>query len=265
VTITGLLWDLLNPAAVLFYLLILGSVLFLFGRRRLARATLLTATLSLSAVGLLPIAEGLAAILENRFLPPEPMPQHVDGIIVLGGASRLALSHIHGQPVLNSHAQRLTAFAALARRYPQARLAYTGGGRSDEYDLSEHEVARTFLSEIGVDTDRVTFERTARNTYENAVQSKKLLKPRDGETWLLVTSALHMPRAMGSFRAAGWQPLPYPAVYLAARKIWSDAWRVDFPARLWLFEKASHEWVGLVFYRLLERSDEIFPSADNLN
>jgi uncharacterized SAM-binding protein YcdF (DUF218 family) len=260
VTITGFLWGLFSPTSLLLFFLILGLTLLLSRFRRTGLIVLSLTSTVLCAIALLPIGDGMVLALESRFRVPDPPPTGVDGIIVLGGASRTKLSQIHDRPVLNRDAQRLTTFATLARRYPQARLAYTGGGFDSKGDVREFEIARAMLAEIGVDTDRIEFEQQARTTYDNATLTKKLLKPGDGEIWLLVTSASHMPRAMGAFRAAGWRPVAYPTNYLTGKDLWAEVISFDLPGGLWLFERGSHEWIGLLVYWLLDRSNEIFPS-----
>ena len=71
-------------------------------------------------------------------------------------------------------------------------------------------MARQLWTGMGVPPERMLFETAARNTHENAVLAHALAKPRPGETWLLVTSASHMPRSVGVFRRAGWDVVPWP-------------------------------------------------------
>jgi Uncharacterized conserved protein len=136
--------------------------------------------------------------LENRFPQLTQMPDHVDGIIMLGGAESTLLTAERRQPILNDHAERFLAFADLARRYPEAKLVFTGGGLSlDGGRFREADAAREVLQWMGMDTGRVIFERESRNTFENVADSKALVHPAPGETWILITSAFHMPRRSG--------------------------------------------------------------------
>ena len=108
-------------------------------------------------------------------------------------------------------AERITATAELARRYPDARIIFSGGTNSLVFDApAEAPVAVKELEALGVAHDRITAEEQSRNTIENAVFSRLLAKPKPGERWLLVTSAFHMPRAIAAFRAAGFPVEPYP-------------------------------------------------------
>ena len=66
---------------------------------------------------------------------------------------------------------------------------------------------------LGIAVDRIHYEDQSRNTAENAVLTKRVVKPSDGGQWIVITSAFHMPRAIGTFRKAGWQAIPYPVDY----------------------------------------------------
>jgi uncharacterized SAM-binding protein YcdF (DUF218 family) len=199
--------------------------------------------------------------LENRFPPPSALPDRIDGIVVLGGSINPILSVARRQPVLTDSAERLFAFVALARNHPEAKLLFTGGSAA-LVDNAEREadVARTVLAGLGLDVDRITFERDSRNTYENAVFSKRLVTPRPGERWVLITSAYHMPRAVGCFRAAGWSVIPYPVDYGTAPA--GNPPTFSLLGGLDDVHWALREWIGLAFYYVAGRTDRLFPGPD---
>ncbi|MDA8231522.1 MAG: YdcF family protein [Magnetospirillum sp.] len=258
--LSKLFWDVLHPSSLLLLLLSAGA--FLIGGRFLGAGRLAVATsaVCLLAIAALPVGDGLMAPLEDRFPAVRIPPPHVDGIIVLGGAIDLDLSGARRMPSLNSAAERMTTFAALARRYPDARLVFSGGSNLlEQRALREADVARTLLADLGVDVGRVVFERNSRNTYENAVFSKELVHPGRGETWILVTSAAHMPRAAGVFRRIGWPVLPWPTAYKTSGE-WHWAHGLDLAGGLDKVDGAAHEWAGLAYYRLLGRTDRLFPA-----
>lgn len=243
-----------------FLLLVLAlAFLLLCGRwARLGRGLVGAVCAAMLALAVLPWDTLLTAPLENRFPSPE-LPARIDGIIVLGGALDPALSAERGQPSLNSSAERLTEFMALGLRHPEARLVFTGGsGSMLRQEAKEAPVARAFMAALGFDVGRVTFEGQSRNTWENAVYSRDLVKPQPGEAWVLVTSAIHMPRAVGAFRAAGWPVIPYPVDYQSS--ISGAEARFNVGSGAGVLGQGLHEWLGLAYYRRRGWSDALFPA-----
>jgi uncharacterized SAM-binding protein YcdF (DUF218 family) len=197
--------------------------------------------------------------LEDRFAAITDLPQEVDGIVVLGGSVSLEISEKRRQVAFGGYGERLTAFVTLARHYPDARLMFTGGsGALTLTGFREADVAKRLLSELGMDVSRVIFERESRNTHDNAVFAQRLARPKDGETWLLVTSAFHMPRAVGCFRKAGWDVVPYPVDYGTTGES-GFSLGFDLAGGLNALNDAVHEYVGLVAYYLMDRTDALFP------
>jgi uncharacterized SAM-binding protein YcdF (DUF218 family) len=253
-----LLWSALRPNTLALLLALVGLALVWRGRR-FGRWPLALGLGWYAAVFALPVATALVLPLEQRFARPAP-PAEVTGIVVLGGAVEQNLTAAHGIPALNGAAERMTEAVALALRHPGARLVFTGGSAAVvPGGPTEADTARRLFADLGLPATRLTFEDESRNTWENAVLTHRLVQPRAGETWLLVTSATHMPRAMGSFRAAGWTVLPWPVNYTTGADpgLWYN-W--PFPTRLNQAEGALREWLGLVVYRLTDRTDAVFPA-----
>ena len=116
----------------------------------------------------------------------------------------------------------------------------------------ETTVARAIFGQLGLPANRVLYENRARDTWENFVYSRALAKPKPGETWLLVTSAYHLPRAMAVARRLGWTMQPWPSDYETVPKPgWLGA---NFAANLGRLDLAAHEWVGLIAYRVAGRA-----------
>ena len=253
---------LFEPGTIFLLVFVLGVMLlwtrwYHWGRRLLSAGTLLFV-----AIAILPVAEWAATPLEERF-PANPfLPKIVNGIIVLGGGIDMRISEARDQIALTNPAERLTSFIALARMYPDARLIFSGGRRaSPDSDLTEVAAARRLFADLGLDPERVTFEGRSGNTYENVLFSRKLTDVNEGENWILVTSATHMPRAVGVFRQVGWPVIPYPVDFMTTGK--SDfRLRLNVHGSLWLLARIVHEWGGLVVYRLLERTPSLFPGPE---
>jgi uncharacterized SAM-binding protein YcdF (DUF218 family) len=261
--VSKLLWPLTQPSNVLFLLLLLGSIALGLGRRKLARAVLYGVTLILIPIAVLPVGEWMLTPLENRFPAPVAPPDRVDGVVVLGGGVDLPVAASRHTPALRETAERFTTLIELGRRYPDARLVFTGGvDWLSGVPLSEAEVMRDFYRRQGFDTARILFEDRARNTHENALLSRQLATPGAAERWLLVTSAAHMPRAIGVFRQAGWPVLAYPVDYRTSGRF--DLWvGLDAAQRLREFDDATKAWIGLVAYWLSGRSSALFPAPSS--
>lgn len=252
-------WALVAPGNLLLLILAVGVLLLLIGRRRAGTVLAAIAAVGFLAIAALPVSYYLLRPLEERF-PPAPLPERVDGIVVLGGAVMPEAMAEWGQPAMNGHGERMTAMVELARRFPEARLVFTGGSGSVRMqEIKEAPAARELWSRMGLDTDRILFEDQSRNTWENAVFTRDLVKPQPGEVWLLVTSANHMPRSMGVFRRAGWDPTAFPVAFKTNHaKDTQLTFNLDDGLRRSTW--AVREWVGLVAYHLMDRTDTLFPA-----
>ncbi len=168
--------------------------------------------------------------LENRFpQPPADMPAPY-GIIILGGALNGGMSTAHNQPVFDE-GERVVVAALLAKRYPSAKILFSGGNGSLLASSStEADEARKLLIGLGVDPARITLEDQSRNTDENARFSAALVHPEPSQRWLLVTSAFHMPRSMGLYEKAGFNVTPYPVAFRTYGPGSTTPWNFD-PAR----------------------------------
>jgi uncharacterized SAM-binding protein YcdF (DUF218 family) len=251
-----LFWAVAAPGNLLLLLLLAGLLAMALGRRRGFRLAL-AATLALAAVAVLPLGQWLALPLEARFPQPK-LPARIDGVIVLGGAVEPAITKAHGQVALNEAGARIVEAFILARQHPEAKLLLSGGNASIFPHPGEDEAEdtrRLFLA-LGIAPQRILVEGRSRNTYENALYSRALADPKPGGVWVLVTSAMHMPRAVGCFRRVGWNVLPYPVDFHTTAHPGVDFLLAD---HLGLMDLAAKEWVGLVAYRLLGRIDEVFP------
>lgn len=250
---------LVDPRTIAFAVLVLGTWV-LWTRREWIGRGLVTATVAVALLfSIVPIGGWALGTLENRFPPPQ-MPERVDGIVVLGGDFDAVLATSRRRNSFGDTAlPRIMAMAELARRYPDARIVYSGGVPDDAVPTAnESHTAAGLLDILGLDRARVTFEDRSRNTYENALFSLRVATPETGQTWLLVTSAFHMPRAMGAFRRAGWQVIPYPVDYWTGP---SANWRAafSFDSGLRLLAQAVREFAALFLYSTFGLTDQIIP------
>ena len=255
-------WFFATPSNLLPTLAILGLLLALTARgRRIGVALALVATALILVAGLSPLANWLILPLEERFPAYRDDGTQIAGAIVLGGAVQADLSETRNALHLNEAAERVVALADLARRHPEARIVFTGGsGALIQDEPAESDMLARFASELGVPPERILFENASRTTAENASLTRQLVEPKPGERWLLVTSAWHMPRSIGTFRQAGFAVTAYPVDYRTNGP--ADRWRTYAFASEGLrrLDLATKEWAGLVGYRLAGRTDALFPA-----
>lgn len=222
-----------------------------------------TGLIVLAIIGLTPLGNALILPLERRFPPWDPAGRDPDGIVVLGGALDSVVAGARGDIALNEAAERMTDVAALARRYPAARIVFSGGtGQLVFQGANESDLARRLFASFGIAEVRISVDDRSRDTVENARFSKIVADPKPGERWLLVTSAYHMPRSMGAFRHVGFAVEAYPVDWRTRGT--SDLWRpfTNVGDGLRRTDTAMREWVGLVVYRLNGYSAELLPGPD---
>ncbi len=253
-------WWIVEPSNVFLMLLVVGVALLWTPWRRGARRLLFVVAGAAVIVAVLPLGMWLVAPLESRFPQVREVPASVVGVITLGGAVNQFMTAARDQTALSGGAERLTEFIAIARRRPELRLVYTGGsGSLTRQDLKETLVARRLFGEIGFDPALVVYEDQSRNTHENAAMTHALIRPGPDETWVLITSAMHMPRSVGVFRKAGWKVLPYPVDY-KTDGTGEFRYMVGIGNGFGNLSAAIKEWVGLFAYRAMGRTDSLFPA-----
>src|SRR5215216_5073795 len=192
------------PSNVLVIVCLSGAWLNFTRHRKLGMRLSLTGAVLLVLSGISPIGRALLLPLEQRFPPWHSNKGEPMGVVVLGGVLDGLVSAERGVAELSAAGDRLTAVASLARDYPNMRIVFSGGlGQLFPEGEPEAELAGRILESFGISKSRITLEDQSRDTAENARYSKALINPRPGERWLLVTSAAHMPRAIGAFRRVG--------------------------------------------------------------
>ncbi|NBX66874.1 MAG: YdcF family protein [Proteobacteria bacterium] len=237
-------------------LLLTGAMLAIYKcRNRLAQRLGIAGWLVLVVFGVLPTGQHILHNLEARAPMPTELPRKVDGIILLGGFIDTDMGTLRGIPQLEASADRLFAFTDMAQRYPYAKLIFTSGiGKLEQTGTPEGQLIKPMLERMRAYTrTRLVIEDKSKNTWENATLTKELLKPKPGQTWLLITSAWHMPRALGVFRAAGWDGvIGVPSDYLTQPGD-NVPFKANFLNNLNLANTAIREVAGTMFYALMGR------------
>ena len=243
------------------------GVLMLATRFRKAASRILTlGVLLLLVIGFSPLGNLLLLPLSERFPAWSAGGRPPDGIIVLGGAIDPEISQARGSLEVDSSAERIITMLQLARRYPAALIVFSGGSANlIETPVPEAPIAGDLLEDFGTPSSRIVLESESRTTAENAAFTRKLVSPKPGERWLLVTSAFHMPRSIGAFRKAGFDVEAYPVDWRT--RGWRDG-LIPFAtlsSGLARTDVAVHEWIGLIAYWATGRSSELFPGPRKTN
>jgi uncharacterized SAM-binding protein YcdF (DUF218 family) len=258
--LSKIIWTVISPDSLFIILLTLCLLLFLL--RQTKKATFLLAVLTFCALFLsfFSVGDWMLYPLESRFQHNPDLPEQVDGIIVLGGSVIPVRSVEWQQLETNQFHERLSSFIQLAQLYPDARLVFSGGNAStDEDKPTAAQIAGAYFLKSGISPERLLIENKARNTAENASYSRQLANPQSNETWLLITTAFHMPRAMGVFCQQNWKVIPYPVDHQTLpSKLYQPGFSLIYHANHLVL--ASHEWLGLLAYYLSGKTQQLFPA-----
>jgi uncharacterized SAM-binding protein YcdF (DUF218 family) len=265
--LSKIVWFCLKPSSLIGLAFLAGLIQLMRHRFHSGRRWVAAAFAALVIFGLSPVTDLLGSALEHRFTRPDlSQPgSRIDGMIVLGGAEDGRINNMRELMSLNEAGERLTEAVALSRQFPQSRVVFTGGSHTVMVAKPpEGQQAYRFLTALGVDPTRQVIEDQSRNTYENAVFTKAMVKMQPGERWLLITSAWHMPRSMGIFRKAGVEVIPWPVDYRTPEGSGLLMPQSSFAQGLQRIDTVAKEYVGLLIYWLTGRSDSLFPAEKAL-
>lgn len=256
--LSKMVWFAVSPVNLAILLALLAALLAFTRFARLARWVGVIALAALALMAFSPLPRLVMWPLENRFPQQQAAKGPVHGIVVLGGAIGVA----RGDVVMNSAAARMTKAVELARLHPEAKLVFTGGAANliSPVTKTEADGAQLLFDGLGLPRERMILEDKSRNTRENAIFTRDLVQAKPGERWLLITSAWHMPRAMGVFRKAGFDIEAFPVDFLTEAEL-SKFVRVSgrAPRGLSIADDGFKEWVGLLAYWLAGYTDALFP------
>tara|TARA_R110002049_G_scaffold29552_9_gene100416 strand:- start:287 stop:1108 length:822 start_codon:yes stop_codon:yes gene_type:complete len=256
-------WAIVSPANLIVILMTFATIMLFLNKVAVAKWILIPLMIANWLLMAYPLTDSLISPLETRFNKPTSLPQHVDGIIVLGGGEKLKQSLSWHTQELGDAGDRFIGAAVLAKHYPDAAIIYSGGSnllrpvQKGKNGQNEVDIAQTVLTAIGISKDRLIIESQSRNTAENFVFLKRIL-PKPNGTYLLVTSAFHMPRSVGVARQQGINVIPYPVDYMTNKHEFRQ-WDFDFIGHLQILDLAWHEWLGLTAYYWTGKISEWLP------
>jgi uncharacterized SAM-binding protein YcdF (DUF218 family) len=257
--LTRIFWLLVQPVTLAMLLLILGWLLSFRAKRFWSRTFLGLGLLIFLIIGFTTAGYLLITPLEDRFVRPAE-PARVDGIVVLGGGMDGEVNHVRGGFELNRAGDRMVEGVRLALKYPEAKVVIAAGPAALALEQeAEAFAAQRLFTAFGIAPERLILDDKSRNTEENAQFAKQLAGPDAGQTWLLVTSAFHMPRSVGLFRRADFAVVPWPADYYSSG-VEGVRFKPDqVPENIAVATTALREWTGLLGYWLTGKIDELVP------
>ncbi len=239
-----------EPLSLALILLVAAALLALGGGRRFGAMLCASASALVLWTSSAPVASDvLRAALESQH-PPRPIEEfpHADVIVVLGGGV-MGVSPPRLRPEVKASGDRLLFAIALFHAGKAPKILVSGGAYPWQRERPNAHEMRDFLVELGVPAGAIEIEDRSLNTRENCLRAKELL-PDDESRVLLVTSALHMPRALGACRAAGLlvTPASTDIEVLGEPDGGALRWLPDSEA-LDGTTRAIHELLGIAVYR----------------
>ena len=242
--LSKLAWFFISPDNLLILLFVVGLILLIWKKQRLAKSIFIFIFIFIMSVGFLPVGEWVLYPLEKQY-PAKSELKNVDGIIALAGGHHFVPKDYWKQPV----SKRNIAFIDLAIKYPTAKMIFTGGsGNLLNQEGNGADIAKLIFSSAGLNISNIYFERKSRNTWENVTFSKKLSKHIEGENWVLITSAWHMPRSVGVFCKANWEVTPFPVGFTRKTDNFFRL-RWDYYRHLNNLKVGIKEWIGIAVYK----------------
>jgi uncharacterized SAM-binding protein YcdF (DUF218 family) len=246
------------PLGISCLLIVLGII----SRRwlRFQTIVLLLALLGLWLGGNRFIAYGLARTLEWQYIAPEELPQ-AEAIVVLGGGTD-PIEYPRRTVEINSAGDRMFYAAQLYKEGKAPDILLSGGTITFQgvKESTPAEDMERVMEMLGIPKPAIWLESKSRNTYENAVFCQKILKEKGVRRIILVTSAMHMPRALGLFRHQGLDVIPAPADFTITQAGWEHLMEPSFETQIInLFPNASNlslttrvlkEYFGLLYYKV---------------
>jgi len=261
-TLSKIFWTIAQPLNAICLLLILGGLIWVIFSKKVGRFFMTMGVTALVIFGVLPVGPALMVWLERQYPAPDTLPEKIDGIIVLGGALESYLSKANQQVAANDNVERLICFQDLAQKYPDAKLVYSSGaGDILNPDAMEGDDARAYFKITGLGRD-IIYEEKSRNTYENALYTKELMQPDASENWVVISSAYHMPRAIGIFAKQAWDVIPF-ACDRRTNGQYSDIFRrlPSVTGNFAMLNIALKEITGTFIYYVTGKTAFIVPAA----
>ena len=244
-------WVFYNQIAIIlvlifFYLLNKNKKIELFLRKFLLAYILI--------VVIFPTGTLMLYSLESKYMHQVNEFNDIDGILVLSGMENTYMTDEYGQFYLEGSQSRIIESIRLQKKHPNARIIFSGGSGDYFSKNVTNSIPKQFYEEFAFDPKMMNFESQSTNTYENIINSKTLIKPKDDEKWILITSAFHMNRSINTAANLKWELTPYPVDFKLSKDLFREILKFNLFENIKHFQIASHEILGIMIYKLMGRS-----------
>lgn len=251
-----------TPSNLFFLLLAIALVSMVLHRTRIALTSLGFGLIGCVAFGFTSLSELMIAPLVTRFPPVDlqtaPAP---DGLIILGGGLHEAHAAHNGALMeLGEGGEAMPTAALLAQRYPEARIILSGGngGAFPASPLRVVDGMARVMTEFGISPERLILEPNSNTTSDRIANTLHLIGEDRDKVWWVITPAHRMPRVIGLYRKAGFEPVPYPIDFKWIPPF-DPSYRYGLLEGLSLTDTGAHEWRGLATYYFSGKIDTLFP------
>lgn len=250
-------WFLFNPFNLIIIFLIFGFFSYKFKKFFLANFFYYISLSFFLIFAILPTGPYLVYFLEKDFHKTNYYPEKLDGILILSGATNPFLTKEYDQINLGEGAERLIESYFLIKKFPNVKIIFSGGAAYLGYpEITDSSAAKKFYKDMGLDISKIYFENKSRNTFENLFLSKNYAQPKKNENWLLISSAFHLRRALNVGDELDWKLIPYPTDFRQSKKF-IFKFSFDFFYNLSQSNLALHEWLGIFYYYLSNKTSKI--------
>ena len=250
-------WIILNPLNILIILNFFCILCFFYNLKKIKIVLIFMLLFFFILSCILPTGKFLLYLLEKNYHEFSEISnlEKIDGILILGGSTNPLLSSQYNQIIFQDSVERLFESQRIIKKFPDAKVIYSGGsGRVFNNNYKETDDAKEFFIINDININRIIFEDSSRNTYENIIYSHNLAQTISNEKWLLITSAFHLKRSIYVAKKIGWKLTPYPTDFKVSKKFIFN-FSIDFFSNLSSFHLASHEWIGIYYYYFTNKLD----------
>src|SRR3990167_6273316 len=234
------------PIPLALLLLMIGlAILFFYKNKRSGKILLLCGTLILLIFSTPFIPGALVHYLESQYPPMNNIPQRISNIVVLGAGNGGYAESPPDDRLSAASLSRLIEGIRIQKMIPNSILILSGGrvfGSPPDSDAMNN-----VASMLGVDPKRIRIENGSRDTFEEAVNLRKIIGQ---QPFILVTSAYHMPRAMQLFQYQGMHPFAAPTELLLGKKRYTIKQYFPNATNLMYSDIAIHELLGSLWSEL---------------